>query len=417
MHDDLGSPLLVRQSAAVLRLGALLLSAGAGSYRVKDSMRRVAEAVGLREHRAQVTLTEITTTARDEEHFRTEVIEQRAIGVNADRLDRIAEYVDGLRPGTAVADVEAEVDRIGQRPLLYGPAVNALAVALACAAFAFLNGGGVVVCAAVLAAAGLGQLVRRRMQHARLNQFAVTALAAALASAVYVGVVLGLERLGYADPAHEAGFISAVLFLVPGFPLVTAVLDLVRMDFSAGIARAAYATLILLSAGMSVWAVSLFGALELELETGSAAGGALGVALRMLASAVAAAGFAILFNSPLRVAAIAAVIGALANPGRLLLLDAGMAPQAAAGLAALAIGLLAAVASTRAHFSRVTLSVPAVVIMVPGVSVYRSLVHLNEGEIAEALNSGVEATFVIMALGVGLAMARILTDRNWAFDR
>ena len=56
-------------------------------------------------------------------------------------------------------------------------------------------------------------------------------------------------------------------------------------------------------------------------------------------------------------------------------------------------------------------------IMVPGVAVYRALVHLNNGEISAALGSGVEATIVIIAIGVGLAVSRMLTDRGWAFDR
>jgi len=408
---------LVRKSAAVLRLGSLLLSAGAGSYRVKDSMRRAARSLGLHEHRAQVTLTEITTTTHDGERVRTEVIEQRRVGVNADRIDAIAETVDGLRPGTPVAALEQELDRVEQAPVRYPTPVVVLAVALACAAFAFLNDGGPVVCGAVFAAAALGQAVRRRLQWARLNTFAVTALAAALSSSAYVAVVLGLERLGYAHPSHEAGLVSAVLYLVPGFPLVTAVLDLVRLDLSAGLTRLAYVTMTLLSAGMSVWAVSWAAGLDLDGLATPEVSGPLLLALRVVASAVAAAGFAVLFNSSPRAAAVAALVGGVANPARLALVEAGVAPQAASLLAACVVGLLAALAATRGRSSRVTLSVPAVVIMVPGVVVYRSLVHVNEGEVAAALGVGVEATFVIMGLGVGLALARMLTDRHWAFDR
>lgn len=408
---------LVRRSAAVLRLGALLLGAGAGSYRVKDSMRRAAVALGLHQHRAQVTLTEITTTAHDGERVRTEVIEQRRVGVNADRIDGIAGVVNQLGPGAGVADLEDALDLVERTPPRYGTTLNVLAVALACAAFAFLNNGGPIVCAAVLVAAGLGQAARRRLQRAHLNTFAVTALAAALSSAVYVGIVLGLEELGRADTSHEAGLISAVLYLVPGFPLVTGVLDLVRLDLSAGVARLAYVTVTLLSAGMSVWAVTWVAALELDgTPTAALAGPAL-LVLRVVASAVAAGGFAVLFNSSPRAAATAALIGGVANPARLYLVEVGVAPQAASLVAACVVGLLAALAARRRRPSRVTLSVPAVVIMVPGVMVYRSLVHLNEGEVAAALGNGVEATFVIMGIGAGLALARMLTDRNWAFDR
>ena len=48
---------LAHQSQVVLRLGQMLLSFGASAYRVKKSMADVARAVGISEHRAQVTYT------------------------------------------------------------------------------------------------------------------------------------------------------------------------------------------------------------------------------------------------------------------------------------------------------------------------------------------------------------------------
>ena len=67
----------------------MLLSFGASAYRVKKSMADVARAVGISEHRAQVTYTEIITTAYASGTFRTELAEQRLMGVNADKIDRI----------------------------------------------------------------------------------------------------------------------------------------------------------------------------------------------------------------------------------------------------------------------------------------------------------------------------------------
>ena len=191
VHEVLGPASLVRKSGVVLRLGSLLLAAGAGSYRVKDSMRRAAHALGLHEHRAQVTLTEITTSSREGEHVRTEVTEQREVGVNAERIDAIAGVVNRLLPGIEVSDLHAMLDRIERTPHRYGPLLNPLAVALACAGFAFLNDGGPLVCVVVLIAAGLGQYARRHLQRMGLNKFAITALAAALSSSIYVGIMQG----------------------------------------------------------------------------------------------------------------------------------------------------------------------------------------------------------------------------------
>src|SRR4029434_5587209 len=54
--------------------------------------------------------------------------------------------------------------------------------------------------------------------------------------------------------AHAVGFISSALFLVPGFPLVAALLDLVQHQTTAGIARLFYGVLLTLAAafGLSI---------------------------------------------------------------------------------------------------------------------------------------------------------------------
>lgn len=108
------------------------------------------------------------------------------------------------------------------------------------------------------------------------------------------------------------------------------------------------------------------------------------------------------------------MIGAFINVGRLALVDElDVQTPAAVGLAALAAGLLATFAAERTRFSRVTLSVPAVVIMIPGVPLYRSLTYLNNGQMLEALQSLFTVIFTIVGIGMGLAVARMLTDKNW----
>ena len=225
-EDSLEPVELIRQSGVVLRIGQLMLSAGTGSYRVKSAMNRVAHAVGLDRHRAHVTLTEITATSHRGPIFRTEVTEVRSISVNSDRLAELENFTRTLAPEVTVEDVAAELDRIEHKPPLYPPLLNALWGAIACAAFAFLNNGGPVEVLGAFVGAGLGQYVRRFLAQRRLNQFGVAMIAAAVASLAYLGFVVALEALGVVGPRHEIGYVSAVLFLIPGFPLMTAALDL-----------------------------------------------------------------------------------------------------------------------------------------------------------------------------------------------
>ena len=409
---------LVRESGVVLRLGKAMLASGTGSYRVKSAMQQVARAFGIDRHEAHVTLTEITATSQRGQVFRTEVSEVRTIGVDAHRLGELTNLTNALRPDAQIADVHRELDRIEALPPLHSALPNAVFAAMACGAFAFLNDGGVVEVVGAFLGAGAGQLLRRFYLQRRHNQFAITMMAAAAACLVYLGFVALLDvGWGVAGAGHQAGFISAVLFLVPGFALVTGALDLAKMDFSAGVARTTYAMLILLSAALSVWGVSWVTGMSVDPVVPATIPLLGHVALRLVASAVGVLGFALMFNSTLRMALGAALIGMVANVLRLQLADAGVAVQAATILAALVVGLLAAWVAPRLGVPRITVSVPAVVIMVPGAAAYRTVVGLNNGDLEVAVTSGIQALFVSICIAIGLAAARVLTDRAWAYER
>jgi len=412
----LDEPGLVRRSGTVLRVGRLALAAGHGSYRVKSHMERVGRAIGLDRVDALVTLTEITTTSARGPVFRTEVSEVRKVGINADRLSELERYVGDLPPHTSLDEVDRELERIARKPPLYSRLVNALSAGLACAAFAFLNERGPLECAAVFVAATLGQGLRRLLLHRGFNQFGVTMLAAAVASLVYFGLASAVTAVA-GGASHHSGYISAVLFLVPGFALVTGALDLARLDFSAGISRLTFAVMVLASAALAVWGVSAIAGLDPEPGPPYVLPPGPHWALLTLASFLGVLGFALMFNSPWRMAVAAASVGMVANVARLVLLDVGLVPQAAAAAAALLVGLLAAYVAPLLRFPRVTVSVPAVVIMVPGVSVYRAVYEFNAGSTTLALGYAVDATLVVVALAIGLAVARMLTDRAWTFER
>jgi uncharacterized membrane protein YjjB (DUF3815 family) len=81
------------------------------------------------------------------------------------------------------------------------------------------------------------------------------------------------------------------------------------------------------------------------------------------------------------------------------------------------VGLLAAWIAPRMNVPRITVYVPAVTIMVPGVLAYRSVYALSQGDTLAALSNAVTAALVITALAVGLAIARMLTDREWGLER
>lgn len=421
--DALDADRLMLQSAVVLRLGTMMLAAGAGSYRVKSSMAKAAAAVGLDRHEATVTMTEIVTSSYVGDCFRTETAEVRRVGVNVDRLEALRRIVHDLRQHERVEQLDKKLDEVQHMHARYGVFANAAASGVACAGFCFLNQGGWVECLAVLFAAFFGQVIRRQMLERHFQHFFTWIVCGVGASSVYMALVTLLGALDLIDGNHQGGIISAILFLIPGFPMVTAMLDLVRQDFSSAISRASYVMLVMAAAGVAVWTVTFVFHWDVEASYTYNPEGLLLYGLRIFCSFIAAYGFAMLFNAGPKAAGLAATVGALANTGRLLLIDEfGVPWQLAVGLAAVTIGLLAQAFVSRASLSRVALSVPAVVIMIPGVPFYRAISALNDQTVDANAAVGVAATnlaevfFVITAIGVGLAMARILTDRRWRHD-
>ena len=115
-------------------------------------------------------------------------------------------------------------------------------------------------------------------------------------------------------------------------------------------------------------------------------------------------------------AAIAAVMGALSNTLRLELVDlTGMPTTAAAFIGALTAGLLASLIKNYNGYPRISLTVPSIVIMVPGLYLYRAFYNFGIMSLTDAFSWGAAAIMIIIALPLGLIFARILTDRTFRY--
>jgi hypothetical protein len=99
------------------------------------------------------------------------------------------------------------------------------------------------------------------------------------------------------------------------------------------------------------------------------------------------------------------------NELRLVLHDNGMMLAPAAFLGALVIGVVACVLDQRFNIPRITMIVPPIIIMVPGLYAFEMIALLNRGEVLAALQAGAACGFVIGALAMGLATAGFLIRR------
>ena len=407
------------EADAVLRLGLLMVAAGTGGYRVIRAMKRAARAMGFDRLDAEISITSVVCTFHRGVSFRTVVATQPAPVVDASRieaLEHLTHHLPNRMSANALTmcldDIVHSVTHRWSRPVLM------VAAGAACAAFALLNYFPAEGAAAVAVAAACGQLVRMILASRHLNQLGVVAVAAATSCLVFylLSWLLPLTHLPDDARAFAAGYIAAVLYLIPGFPLFSSMLDLSRFDITAGLTRLCYAMAVITAATMSVALVSAMTGLS-PLSIDAPTPTARWYLLAAVASFVGVGGFALLFNSSRRMVLFAASIGVVANMVRLVMIDAGVQPQYAAYTGGVVVGLLGAVITARTTLPRITMTVPASVIMIPGTAMYRAVHFLNSGDIDQALSNAATAGLIIVWISAGLVTARILTDRDWAFGK
>src|SRR5215470_6117247 len=396
----------------LLRLGALMLRTGNTAARAREWMEVVARKLGFDAIAVSLTLDSVTASVRHGGTWITAVREIGPPGVNVWRIGELEQLAKTVNPGLAPGDIAARLADIESAPPLYSHMVLAAGVGVASGAFAFLNGAPVLEMAAAAIGGGIGQWTRLWLIRRHLNQYGVAAVSAVVASGIYVLAAIAAGHIGLGFARHPVGFIASVLFLVPGFPLIAALLDLLQHQTVAAVSRLAYGLMLLLAVAFGLSIVVAIAGIDLSPQPALELAYPLKLLLRAVASFVAGGAFAMFFNSPARTIWAAALVALGANELRLVLLDAGMMLAPAAFFAALTIGLVTVWADQRLSVPRMAIAVPPIIIMVPGRYAYEMIVFFNQGKMLEALQASASCGFVIGALAMGLAAARFFRARQ-----
>ena len=264
--------------------------------------------------------------------------------------------------------------------------------------------------------AGFGNFLRCKLTKHHFTLFLCIVSSVSLACLVYAGFLKIGEMLFGISVQHEAGYICAMLFIIPGFPFITSGIDLAKLDMRSGTERLMYALIVVLVATMAAWIMALLLHLQpvdfikMSMPVG------MWIVLHLIASFCGVFGFSVMFNSPIRLAATAAMIGAVANTLRLELVDlSAIPPAAAAFIGALTAGILASLIKNKVGYPRISLTVPSIVIMVPGLYLYRGFYNLGIMSLSVAASWFAAAILIIAALPLGLIFARILTDKTFRY--
>ena len=379
---------LIEKASVVGRCGMMLLSCGTGAWRVRSSMNTLSRELGI-SCTADIGLMSIEYTCFDGENCFSQSLCLTNTGVNTSKLNRLENFINDFptkEKYLSGEQIHSYLDEIERIHGLYSPVALGFAAAFACGAFTFLLGGGPVEMLLAFFGAGIGNFVRCKLTKHHFTLFLGITASVAAACLIYAALLKTTELLFGISLAHEAGYICSMLFIIPGFPFITSGIDLAKLDMRSGLERLASLTL---------WQHILF---------------------RLLASFCGVFGFSVMFNSPKELSATAGIIGAIANTLRLELVDlASLPPAAAAFIGALTAGILASVLKSKIGYPRISLTVPSIVIMVPGLYLYRAIYNLGVMSLQTSASWFAAAILIILALPLGLIFARILTDKTFRY--
>lgn len=407
---------LSEKASLVGRVGLMLLECGTGAWRIRQSMNSMSEQMGII-CTADIGLVSIDFTCFDKTDSFSQSLCLVNTGVNTSKLNELEQWVNDFNTkGKFLSgeELQKSLDKIESEHGLYSPKKLGLAAALACGAFTFLLGGGVVEMIGAFLGAGCGNFLRTKLTKHHLTMFLCIVSSVLLSCFVYAFFIKLLENILLVNTSHEKGYICAMLFIIPGFPFITSGLDLAKVDMRSGVERLSYSVMIIIVAASTAWIAALLFKLEpvsfLELNIPFF----LLLLFRIIASFCGVFGFSMMFNSSVRMAFLAASIGALANTLRLELVDYANMPAAAAALiGAFTAGVLASFQKNKFGYPRISITVPSIVIMVPGLYFYQGVYYLEMMNFSLAGEWLVRAILIIFALPMGLIFARILTDSSF----
>jgi uncharacterized membrane protein YjjB (DUF3815 family) len=140
-------------------------------------------------------------------------------------------------------------------------------------------------------------------------------------------------------------------------------------------------------------------------------------------SAVAAAGFAMLFNVPRRWLLLCAGLGALGHGMRWLLLQAGASVEVGTLVGALHVGFFGYALGRRLRVPTAIFHIPGIIPLVPGRVAYEAMIGLFRVTTATSLTtqqtlladfsvSAIRVGILVAAIAIGIAIPRLLFDRE-----
>jgi uncharacterized membrane protein YjjP (DUF1212 family) len=256
---------------------------------------------------------------------------------------------------------------------------------------------------------GLRRAIGRLSHNALVQPFAAALLAGAIGALTVRLQLSDLQRLIAVCPC---------MVLVPGPHLLNGAIDLMRARIPLGLARLAYASLIILAISTGLLIGLALGGTTLP----PAAPGRFAPLLSdTIAAGVAVAAYSSFFSMPWRLLPVPVVIGMAAHAVHwAAVVAAGLSPEMAALLSCLLVGTLMTPIADRLRLPFAALAFASVVSLIPGVFLFRmagGLVELVQGGdaadprlVAVVIADAGQAFLIMLTMTVGLIVPKMAIE-------
>ncbi len=405
----------------LLRTGQLLMESGADSDRTVRDMTRAAAFMGIPKEKLHlhVMYTTLMLNVNDQDHTYTEFRKCRKHGVNMETLTAVSHLTwRALRESFSLRQYEALLERIAARPRTYSFYVTALSAGLACGGFSKLFGGSWLDFVFTAVCAFFGFFVRRLcIERYGFHPYAGIAIAsfAATMLAWSVQFITGNGMAWYP-------LIACALFIVPGIPLINAVDDLLNGFIVSGMARFMHTLLIVGSMTFGiVIAIRLgniadFTAVSMQPDNVYLS--------QVIAAGISAMCFSVIFNLPKHLLPVVGIGGIIAVMTRnIMVLELGFSQIAGSFTGAVLVSVIALRMMHVLHVPIITLTIPSVIPMIPGVLLYRLLFAvlniqtISSTALLDGIRSGTIALFIIIGIAIGITIPNIFISRRLNRER
>lgn len=232
-----------------VRCGLLLMQYGAESATVVDLCQRLGKALGVASVECSIAFNGVTITTIYSNRCITTLRASTTQAININIIIQIQTIILDLENMPVTSTLEHATQRFDalDRDNNNHPALVSVMVGIACACFSLLAGGDMGVIAITFIASTVGFAIKHFLAENYFNPFVV-----GLATAFCTSLLASMTLIFHIGNDPHIAMASSILFLIPSFPLINSLSDILKGYMNIGIGRFMFVMVLSLSVCMGI---------------------------------------------------------------------------------------------------------------------------------------------------------------------